>query len=92
MECVALDVETANADCSTICQIGIARFEDGHLAEEWATLVNPEDYFDGFNVSIHGITEDMVEDSPVFPNLVADIGRRRKFHAIGNEPCILRRV
>src|SRR5208282_2215742 len=43
MEFVALDVETANADCSSICQIGIARFEDGCLAEEWSTLVNPED-------------------------------------------------
>ncbi len=43
MEFVALDVETANADCSSICQIGIARFGDGCLAEEWSTLVNPED-------------------------------------------------
>ena len=73
MEFVAVDVETANADCSSICQIGIARFEDGNLAEEWSTLVNPEDDFDSFNVSIHGITEDMVEGSPLFPNLVEKI-------------------
>jgi len=69
MEFVALDVETANADCSSICQIGIARFENACLAEEWSTLVNPEDNFDPFNVSIHGITEGMVESSPVFPKL-----------------------
>ena len=76
MQFVALDVETANADCSSICQIGIARFEDGCLAEEWSTLVNPEDYFDPFNVSIHGITEDMVVGSPVLPNVVEEIRSR----------------
>ena len=73
MEFVALDVETANADCSSICQIGIARFEDGCVAEEWSSLINPEDYFDPFNVSIHGITEDIVKGSPEFPNLAEDI-------------------
>lgn len=76
MEFVALDVETANADCSSICQIGIARFEDGCLAEEWSTLVNPADYFDPFNVSIHGISEDMVEGSPVFQDLLEEIQGR----------------
>jgi len=76
MEFASLDVETANADRSSICQIGIAHFVDGCLAEEWSTLVNPEDYFDSFNVSVHGITEDMVKASPVFPELVAGIRDR----------------
>ena len=75
-EFVALDVETANAACSSICQIGIARFKDGRLAEEWSALLNPEDYFDPFNISIHSITEEMVEGSPVFPKLVEEIRRR----------------
>lgn len=82
MEFVALDVETANADCSSICQIGIARFDDGCLAEEWSTLVNPEDDFDPFNVSIHGITADMVEDSPVFPNLAENVRGRLKSRVV----------
>jgi DNA polymerase-3 subunit epsilon len=78
MEFVALDVETANADSSSICEIGIARFVDGCLTEEWSTLVNPEDYFDSFNVSIHGITEEMVKDYPVFPELVAELQCRMR--------------
>lgn len=45
MQFVAIDVETANADMGSICQIGLARFVDGDLAEEWVTLVDPEDYF-----------------------------------------------
>jgi DNA polymerase-3 subunit epsilon len=76
MEFVALDVETANAGCSSICQVGIARFEDGCLTEEWSTLVNPEDYFDPFNVSVHGISEDMVAGSPVLPCVVEEIRGR----------------
>ena len=56
MEFVAIDVETANADMGSICQIGLARFVDGQLASEWCTLVDPEDYFDGVNISVHGLS------------------------------------
>lgn len=63
----ALDVETANADMDSICQIGIAEFQDNELVNQWGSLVNPEDYFDPFNVSIHGITPEMVNGAPTFP-------------------------
>lgn len=65
-EFYVLDVETANADYSSICQIGLARFENGELTEKWESLIDPEDYFDGMNISIHGITEDIVDGSPTF--------------------------
>ena len=65
-EFYVLDVETANADYSSICQIGLAKFENGELTEKWESLINPDDYFDGMNISIHGITEEMVQDSPTF--------------------------
>ena len=64
MQFVAIDVETANADMGSICQIGLARFVDGQLAEEWCTLVDPEDYFDDVNISIHGIEPRMVKGQP----------------------------
>jgi DNA polymerase-3 subunit epsilon len=67
MEFVALDVETANADMASICQIGLARYENGLLVEEWKTYVDPEDYFDGINISIHGIDEATVKGSPTLP-------------------------
>jgi DNA polymerase-3 subunit epsilon len=68
---VALDVETANADMSSICQIGIACFTDGKLVHEWSTYIDPEDYFDFINVSIHGIDEHKVQGAPTLP-FVAD--------------------
>ena len=61
---IAIDVETANADLASICQIGIARYERGNLVDEWSSLINPNDHFDPINTSIHGITKTDVKDSP----------------------------
>lgn len=71
MNFVAIDVETANPDMGSICQIGIAIFSDGSLIGEWSALVNPEDYFDDVNISIHGIESYMVKGKPLLPE-VAD--------------------
>ncbi len=66
MRFVAIDVETANSDLSSICQVGVASFCDGILDGVWGTLVNPEDDFDGINISIHGIDERAVRSSPTW--------------------------
>lgn len=63
---VALDVETANADIGSICQVGVATFEDGLCVDRWSTLVDPEDDFDYYNVAIHGITPETVKGAPKF--------------------------
>jgi DNA polymerase-3 subunit epsilon len=73
MDFVAIDVETANADMASICQIGVAKYSDGKLIKEWSSLVDPEDYFDFINVDIHGITEEEVEGKPTFPELVSQL-------------------
>jgi DNA polymerase III subunit epsilon len=69
MDFIALDLETANADMSSICQIGLADFKNGLLQEEWKTYIDPEDFFDDINVSIHGIDESTVEGSPILPDV-----------------------
>ena len=38
----AIDVETANADRASICQIGIVHVRDGEIEDRWQTLVDPE--------------------------------------------------
>lgn len=70
---VALDVETANSNFDSICQIGIISFDNGAPSHTWQTLVNPEDDFDPLNISIHHITETMVEDAPTFPIIYPSI-------------------
>ncbi len=73
---LALDVETANADYSSICQIGIAEIVDGKVKNEWCTLINPEAYFDPFNVSIHGINESDVKGAPTFDKIHSELVER----------------
>lgn len=73
MEFLSIDVETANPDMSSICQIGIASFRDGVLVKEWASFINPEDYFDPVNVSVHGIRESDVSSAPKFSDVFAEI-------------------
>lgn len=68
---MALDVETANADLASICQIGLVEFDLDGPVTSWQTLVNPQDMFDPMNVSIHGITEEQVREAPLLPH-VAD--------------------
>jgi DNA polymerase III subunit epsilon len=70
---VAIDVETANADFSSICQIGLAVYSDHQLSEEWTTYINPEDYFSSINVAIHGINDDTVYSAPKFNEVDAKI-------------------
>jgi DNA polymerase III subunit epsilon len=71
MDFVALDVETANADMASICQIGIAHYSNGTLTREWKTYIDPQDHFDAINISIHGIDEAVVAGAPTF-RAVAD--------------------
>ncbi|GLX84149.1 hypothetical protein tloyanaT_04010 [Thalassotalea loyana] len=71
MDFIAIDVETANPDMASICQIGIAKFSNGILVDEWSSLINPEDDFSYFNTKVHGITEGDVVSAPTFPE-VAD--------------------
>jgi DNA polymerase-3 subunit epsilon len=73
MEFVALDVETANADMASICQIGVARFANGVLTDEWKTYVDPQSHFDGMNIAIHGIDESVVSGAPTFSALANTI-------------------
>ncbi|PKO52614.1 MAG: transposase [Betaproteobacteria bacterium HGW-Betaproteobacteria-20] len=70
MDFVAIDVETANSDMASICQIGIAKFSNGVLVEEWVSLLNPEDYFHFINIDIHGIDENDVVDAPKFSDVL----------------------
>ena len=69
MDFVTIDVETANPNLASICQVGIAGFADGVLAFEWKSYVDPQDYFHPMNVAVHGIDAPVVAGAPSFPAL-----------------------
>jgi len=54
---------------ASICQVGLVKCENRILTDAWKTYVDPEDYFDPINVSIHGIDESTVKEAPTFPEL-----------------------
>jgi DNA polymerase-3 subunit epsilon len=70
---VAVDVETANADRASVCQLGLAVYEGDRLTREWKTLIDPEDYFEPLNVTIHGISEDAVKGAPTFEQVAPEL-------------------
>lgn len=76
MDFVVIDVETANADLSSICQVGIASFMDGALQDSWVSLVDPEDEFDFINTSIHGIDEKRVRGAPSWARVLPIVESR----------------
>lgn len=75
-EFVALDVETANASLASICQVGVVHFADGIVTDSWESLIDPQDYFDEINVSIHGIDERQVRGAPTFTQIAANLVAR----------------
>jgi|SRR5690554_4411567 len=73
MTFVAIDVETANADLSSICQIGAARFERGKLVAEFSVLIDPQEPFHPINTNIHGISAAEVAGKPVFADIATSL-------------------
>lgn len=66
---VVIDVETACARVSSICQIGIVGFRDGRETFAYETLVDPCDIFSPFNVGIHGIEAHHVAGCQTFADV-----------------------
>ena len=59
----AIDVETANRTRASICQIGIAQVQVGKIKRAASFLVNPEEPFESFQTSLHGINEEAVSEA-----------------------------
>ena len=68
-EFTAIDLETANPDAFSICQIGIARYRDGELAQEWMSYIDPQAKFNRDNIAVHGITAVAVRGWPTLPEV-----------------------
>ena len=66
----AIDFETANGKRSSICQVGLVRYENGTITKEINLLVQPPNnfYWDRF-VEIHGISPRHTAKSPTFEQI-----------------------
>ncbi|WP_085810375.1 exonuclease domain-containing protein [Sphingomonas sp. TZW2008] len=70
---VVVDVETACARVSSICQIGIVGYRAGREVFAYESLVDPCDEFSPFNTRIHGLCEDHVMNQPTFAGIHAAV-------------------
>jgi DNA polymerase III epsilon subunit-like protein len=70
---IALDVETANSNISSVCQIALVWFVVGEPVEVWHSLVNPREPFAALNVSLHGIDAVAVQDSPTLTDVMRTV-------------------
>ena len=74
MNFITIDFETANSQRNSPCEIGLTFVENNQIVETKSWLIKPfENYFDDFNISIHGISEDDVENEPEFDILWHEI-------------------
>lgn len=66
---MALDVETANNDRGSICQIGVACVRPDHSIETWMTYVDPQ--IDRWVFTyLHGISGRTVQGAPTFAEVL----------------------
>lgn len=72
----AIDVETANGNRGSICQLGMVRIRDGRPAGQWQSLITPAaalGRFHWMNTRVHGLTAKTVAGAPGFADVSAEI-------------------
>jgi len=66
---VSIDFETANEKRASVCAVALILFEDGKITKELEWIVSPPqhlNYFNPYNVQIHGINESDIIGKPEF--------------------------
>jgi ATP-dependent DNA helicase DinG len=82
---VALDIETTglDPDKDAVIEIGVVRFNDKRVEDEWSTFVNPGRRIPPFITNLTGITDQMVLHSPPIQDVLSDL---QSF--VGNSPVL----
>lgn len=71
MKTIAIDFETASEERGSACSVGLAWIEDGVVTRVEERLIRPKSMrFAAFNIAIHGIRPEHVEDAPEFPEVM----------------------
>ena len=72
---VALDIETTGLDPKTdaIIEIGAIRFNNRRIEDEFSTLINPMRNIPEFITRLTGISNGMVQNSPVIEDILPEL-------------------
>lgn len=70
MDFITIDFETATSQRNSPCEIGLTFVKNRQIVETKSWLIQPENnYFDDFNIFIHGITPNETRDKPKFNDI-----------------------
>lgn len=70
----AIDFETANAEPTSVCAVGIVVVKNCEITDSFYSLIRPvPEYHNYWCTRVHGLTEEDTCDAPVFPEVWAQI-------------------
>jgi DNA polymerase-3 subunit epsilon len=75
---VFVDLETTggNAAHHRITEVAIVRVQNGEVADEWSSLVNPDCSIPAYIAAFTGISDEMVAGAPRFAQIATEVRRR----------------
>lgn len=66
----AIDFETANNECTSVCSVGIVVVRDGEVVDKFYSLIKPEpEYYIYWCSRVHGLTDEDTKEAPIFPDV-----------------------
>lgn len=74
LDFAAIDFETANAERTSVCSVGIIVVRGGQIVHRYYSLIRPEpDYYNYHNTRVHGLTAADTESARIFPDVWAEV-------------------
>ncbi|MEC4339874.1 MULTISPECIES: exonuclease domain-containing protein [Stenotrophomonas] len=71
----SIDVETADNNRSSICQVGVVIYEHGEQVETYETFVDPRVPFGIHQTRVHGLSAASVAGAPTWPIVAGKLRR-----------------
>lgn len=70
LDFAAIDFETANRECTSVCSVGVVVYRNGVKVDEFYSLIKPEpEYYNYWNTQVHGLTDEDTRNAEVFPRV-----------------------
>lgn len=70
---IALDFETASPENYSACSLGLAFVKNAKVVDKKYYLIKPPCEFSSYNMKVHRLTEEDVENAPTFKDIWAEV-------------------
>ncbi len=87
---VAIDFETANECCCSVCSVGIVVVKNGQVVDSLYSLIKPEpNYYKWFCQNVHGLGHNDTDYAPIFPIVWKNVEQKiREYYPEFNVPFV----